>query len=56
MWILALYLQVHKKSGDDDDVIKGQNWVVNLRKLSRNNLKLDLVQVNAYANFPLIHS
>ena len=37
-------------------IIKGQNTVVNLQKLTRNNPNLDLVKVNAYAKFGLIPS
>ena len=40
-------------------IIKGHNSVVNLRKLTRTNPKLDLAILNAYAKFnqiPSIHS
>ena len=39
--------------------IKGHNSVINLRKLTRNNSKLDLVNITANAKFgqiPSIHS
>ena len=37
-------------------ITKGHNHVVNMRKLPHNNLNLDLVKVNAYANFGQIPS
>ena len=43
----------------NSDVIQGHNSVMNWRKLTFNNPKLDAVHINAYAKFgqnPLLHS
>ena len=37
-------------------IIKGHNLVVYLQKLTCNNSKLDLININAYAKFGLILS
>ena len=37
-------------------ISKSQNFVVDLRKLTRNNANLDLVNIKAYADFRLVAS
>ena len=51
--LVKIHLFILRLLGENDilNLFKGHNSVLNWRKLTINNPKLDVVNINAYANF-----